>query len=157
MTVAENCWTALQQVRMSDKARLIWIDAISINQRDGNEKGHQVQEMAKVFRSAHRVLASLGPDAYDAEFLLRWVDELSYLSENPTPREHTQHRGGSWSDLEPQRSSKRAAHPPQPDSRARDWVLNWFDNIGPQRFERFTDALTHLGRHPYWQRMWYVA
>lgn len=40
--------------------RIIWIDAICINQEDRAEKGHQVQSMAKIFAKANCVIVWLG-------------------------------------------------------------------------------------------------
>lgn len=147
LAVGENCWIALQQVRMANHPRWVWIDAISINQHDGNEKNHQVQEMAKVYENAKCVLVSLGMGAYDTDYLFEWANELYYLSESSEPRPRQIDRSETWRDLV-------AAGPSF--IRSRDWVLNWFDKIGPDGFQRFTNILTHLGRHSYWQRMWYV-
>ena len=38
-------------------ARVLWIDALCINQHDVEERNHQVQIMSKIFGSARRVLA----------------------------------------------------------------------------------------------------
>jgi hypothetical protein len=37
-----------------------WIDAICINQKDSDERGQQVQFMAKIYNQAHRVIVWLG-------------------------------------------------------------------------------------------------
>jgi hypothetical protein len=39
---------------------MLWIDALCINQRDVQERSHQVQHMAKIYGSAKQVLIWLG-------------------------------------------------------------------------------------------------
>jgi hypothetical protein len=54
--------TALKQFRRPDQARLLWADAICINQDDDQEKGIQVSLTPKVYSQAHSVLNWLGED-----------------------------------------------------------------------------------------------
>ncbi|KAK1777166.1 heterokaryon incompatibility protein-domain-containing protein, partial [Copromyces sp. CBS 386.78] len=46
--VRENLYAALLHLRDHSIERIIWIDAICINQKDLEERGHQVQSMAKI-------------------------------------------------------------------------------------------------------------
>lgn len=59
-----NCWYALWQMRYhgytSDKNVWIWIDSLSINQADNNEKQCQVSIMGAIYSSAMWVASSLG-------------------------------------------------------------------------------------------------
>jgi hypothetical protein len=50
----------LQAVRYRDTERLIWIDAICINQTDQTEKQHQVAIMGKIYQEAERTVFWLG-------------------------------------------------------------------------------------------------
>lgn len=54
----------------------LWIDAISINQSDNTEKGHQVQRMGEVYKGATEVLVWLGNDEGIAR-LFDWTREHS--------------------------------------------------------------------------------
>lgn len=47
--------TALQMLRSSEKARMLWIDAICINQGDVQEKNRQVQMMRRIYMNARSV------------------------------------------------------------------------------------------------------
>ena len=58
--VGENLHAALLQLRDRFIERVIWVDAICINQDDTAEKGYQVQSMAKIYAKASRVLVWLG-------------------------------------------------------------------------------------------------
>lgn len=58
--VRRNLERALQHFRMKDQERVLWIDAICINQTDDAEKSWQVKLMADIYRRARRVLVWLG-------------------------------------------------------------------------------------------------
>jgi hypothetical protein len=61
-SVRENLWLALYHLRLNDTSRVLWIDALCIDQSDIRERNHQVAQMDKVFKHAKRVLVWLGPD-----------------------------------------------------------------------------------------------
>ncbi|KAJ8106890.1 hypothetical protein OPT61_g9243 [Boeremia exigua] len=63
--VTENLYDALKGLRQTGQDRLIWVDALCINQADGNEKGAQVRKMNFVYTKATRVIVWLGPDEDD--------------------------------------------------------------------------------------------
>ncbi|KAK4549632.1 hypothetical protein LTR36_004933 [Oleoguttula mirabilis] len=51
-TVTTNLDQALRGLRYVDKDRIIWVDALCINQHDLAERGAQVREMGTIYRSA---------------------------------------------------------------------------------------------------------
>ncbi|CAN9429545.1 unnamed protein product [Alternaria alternata] len=53
---------ALRHFRHPSGPRLLWADALCINQKDDQEKGHQVKRMGEVYANAKRVLVWLGCD-----------------------------------------------------------------------------------------------
>ena len=55
-----NLVSALRHLRYSDSTRILWIDAICINQRDLTERNEQVGRMADIYRNAQRTLVWLG-------------------------------------------------------------------------------------------------
>lgn len=57
-----NLAIALKQLRYTDTIRIIWVDAICINQSDPVEKNHQVGIMSEIYASAARVCVSLGEE-----------------------------------------------------------------------------------------------
>lgn len=60
--VTENCFKMLQRFRDLAKGRLLWVDAISINQTDIEEKSKVVTQMATIYESAVEVFAYIGEE-----------------------------------------------------------------------------------------------
>jgi hypothetical protein len=60
LSITVNLHTALQAIRHEHASRVLWVDAICINQLDMNEKNHQVAFMGKIFGDAWRVVVWLG-------------------------------------------------------------------------------------------------
>jgi len=58
--VTANLHVALLRLRHCIVDRILWIDAICINQDDNDEKGHQVEFMTKIYAKASRVIVWLG-------------------------------------------------------------------------------------------------
>lgn len=58
--VRENLWQALWHLRLSHQDRILWIDALCINQENILERNHQVGLMSRIYSKAVVVLAWLG-------------------------------------------------------------------------------------------------
>ncbi|KAI1448329.1 HET-domain-containing protein [Annulohypoxylon stygium] len=71
-----NLEIALRHLRYVDNPRIMWIDALCINQTDDNEKGSQVAMMGDIFRLAHRVVAWIGPEENDSDDAMKFLDYL---------------------------------------------------------------------------------
>jgi hypothetical protein len=64
INVRENMWLALQHLRLNAKTRILWVDAICINQQNIHERNHQVTQMGKIYNQAKAVIVWLGsPDS----------------------------------------------------------------------------------------------
>ncbi len=59
LRITENLHAALQRLRDHSLPRIIWIDAVCINQDDPGERGRQVKSMAKIYAKASRVIVWL--------------------------------------------------------------------------------------------------
>lgn len=57
-----NCWTLLRYLRPERGLRLVWVDAICINQDSVFEKTTQVAKMGSIYRNCMRVIVWLGED-----------------------------------------------------------------------------------------------
>ncbi|XXG99605.1 hypothetical protein Hte_005946 [Hypoxylon texense] len=65
--VTENLWLAMRRLRSPEAARVIWIDAICINQQDNDEKSHQVAMMGEVYSKCSNCVIWLGESDEEAE------------------------------------------------------------------------------------------
>ena len=73
LPVTANLHAALLQLRDRTFERIIWVDAICINQKDEEEKSHQIGLMAKIFGLADRVIVYLGEAADDSDQALKII------------------------------------------------------------------------------------
>ena len=79
MPITKNLHSVLRNVRLQQEERVLWADALCINQKDLGERGSQVAIMADIFKNAARVLAYLG-DYWDGCELA--VEAILQLAEN---------------------------------------------------------------------------
>lgn len=71
--VTKNLKAALLALRQSQKDRVVWIDALCINQEDNSERAAQVQQMSHIYRCAHRVIIWLGVDLDDSSDVFAYM------------------------------------------------------------------------------------
>lgn len=76
LSVTQNLAVALRHLRLLDKPRVMWIDAICINQRDNPEKGLQVAKMGDIYSKASRVVVWLGPAQNDSHLAMETMGWL---------------------------------------------------------------------------------
>jgi hypothetical protein len=62
MLIRKNLANALSHLRYADRHRVLWIDAICINQYDFRERGLQVSRMTDIYKYAKRVVVWLGTE-----------------------------------------------------------------------------------------------
>ncbi|MCJ1284487.1 hypothetical protein MMC26_003819 [Xylographa opegraphella] len=75
--IGSNLWDALRYLRDRYDPRWLWVDALSIDQANLQERSHQVQQMGSIYRSATRVLAWLGEASDDSDLALHTMLALS--------------------------------------------------------------------------------
>ncbi|KAI0097518.1 heterokaryon incompatibility protein-domain-containing protein [Nemania sp. FL0031] len=66
-TVLGNLHRALRGLRLPETARVIWVDAICINQADGQERAHQVSLMGQLYSEAKTTTIWLDDSSLDVE------------------------------------------------------------------------------------------
>ncbi|KAF2186451.1 HET-domain-containing protein [Zopfia rhizophila CBS 207.26] len=76
--VTINLYLALQHLRFQDLDRILWVDAICIDQSNKKERGHQVQQMRDIYNQADKVIFWLGPATYETNVVM---DSLKRLHE----------------------------------------------------------------------------
>ncbi|KAF4452156.1 heterokaryon incompatibility HET-6 [Fusarium albosuccineum] len=57
-----NCWSMLRLMRPLKRFRMIWVDAICINQKDVEERDAQVFKMSQIYAECRSAYVYLGPD-----------------------------------------------------------------------------------------------
>lgn len=86
LPIGANLAEALRHLRCVDRSRRLWIDAISINQKDDQERSSQVQRMGSIYSMASSVLVWLGPEKDDSKLALKSLHDLGAEVEITTSR-----------------------------------------------------------------------
>ncbi|KAK5637314.1 hypothetical protein RRF57_013026 [Xylaria bambusicola] len=73
LSVRANLYAALSHLQDRFIERIIWIDAICINQENNDEKALQVQFMARIYAKASRVIVWLGQAAGSSDQALEVI------------------------------------------------------------------------------------
>jgi hypothetical protein len=71
--VTVNLHAALSHLRNHSIERILWIDALCINQANREEKEHQIQSMARIYGQAQRVVVWLGEALDDSDLALEAI------------------------------------------------------------------------------------
>lgn len=76
--VTKNLHIALHHLRDRVTPRVVWIDAICINQNDVPEKTHQVQLMRDIYKHASRAIVWLGQESETSAKAINFIHRLPY-------------------------------------------------------------------------------
>jgi hypothetical protein len=77
LAVTQNLAVALRHLRHKNEVRVLWIDAICVDQGNLEERSRQVQRMSDIYKKAQRVVVWLGPAKNHSGFALKLIQELS--------------------------------------------------------------------------------
>ena len=87
--ISKNCHSALCKVRNATTARMIWIDAVCIDQKNLVERAEQVKIMPKIFGLAEKVIVFLGDlEIYEVPHftaLFRHIKQDRYIPSHLQP------------------------------------------------------------------------
>ena len=72
--VTLNLHAALKCLRNHALPRVLWVDAVCINQADEKEKQQQIQHMAKIYNEATRVIVWLGEMANGSNEAIQYIN-----------------------------------------------------------------------------------
>ncbi|PVH77344.1 HET-domain-containing protein [Cadophora sp. DSE1049] len=86
--VTKNLHTALNYLRLPDKPRYLWVDALCVNQQDVKERNEQVAMMGEVYASAKPVLIWLGEANEDSDEVFALMSKV--VSEKTITEETSQ-------------------------------------------------------------------
>ena len=129
LRIRANLASALRHLRFPDRQRTLWVDAISINQADIDERGRQVKRMSQIYPLSDNVIIWIGPESEDSTHAL---ETLQYFSEQV--EYIISHR---WGDA--------------PNAQERDW---WRDGHAlPYEMKTWKSILSLLHRS-WFERVW---
>lgn len=74
--VIHNLHLAIEHLRSKDKDRILWIDAICINQDNIQERGHQVQHITTIYKEAEQVIVWLGRATNETNLIMDSIKRL---------------------------------------------------------------------------------
>jgi hypothetical protein len=77
--VTNNLYAALQSLRLPNKQRILWVDALCINQDDDEEKSQQVGMMRDIYSSATTVFIWLGKETQLVRKAFEVMESLALL------------------------------------------------------------------------------
>ncbi|KAK4071254.1 uncharacterized protein Triagg1_6285 [Trichoderma aggressivum f. europaeum] len=79
--VPSNCFSALRCLRLADRPRILWIDAVSIDQHNFPERNQQVTLMSQIYSRAAQVIIYLGESDDGCDLAIEFIVE----PDNPDP------------------------------------------------------------------------
>ncbi|OCL06276.1 HET-domain-containing protein, partial [Glonium stellatum] len=71
--IRENLWWFLYHMRLRSQGKLLWIDALCIDQSNIMEKNHQVPLMRQIYGNAASVAVWLGQAADDSDIAMDYI------------------------------------------------------------------------------------
>lgn len=133
--VTESLFSALRRLRYQDRNRVLWADAICINQDRFHEKNHQVALMGKIYSEAQQTLVWLGEES----------DEVSRGAFDFASRLDSFLSNNLHGYRDRQSEFSRLPIPSEVASRLRTtWIPELYERLGP------------LFNKPWFGRLWVV-
>ncbi|KAF7188203.1 Heterokaryon incompatibility protein 6, OR allele [Pseudocercospora fuligena] len=130
--VRRNCHYALWQARLHYADSFIWIDSVCIDQESLSEKSQQVAIMGAIYGQAVKVLACIGPEADDSDYMLGFSDRFTN------------------EDLDASGNNTITSEAPLPKA-----LMQGLEATkSPAEFQRFLNGSQNFIGRTYWSRVW---
>ncbi|KAG0648879.1 Heterokaryon incompatibility [Hyphodiscus hymeniophilus] len=82
--ISSTLKSALEQLRVPTKSKLVWVDALCINQKDPEERNDQVSKMRRIYSQATEVIAWLGDSTHFAPGTFSLIQDLyDHIEDSP--------------------------------------------------------------------------
>ncbi|TQN67654.1 Heterokaryon incompatibility protein 6, OR allele [Colletotrichum shisoi] len=162
VAITENLYHCLRRIRLGDRPRLVWVDALCINQSDNREKESQIMLMHDIFVSARRVLAYLGEEADGSKRAVELIQKYWRINiPNPLNAGARAFAENLLSEPVPDAPAGREAELPPPGDEewmavSRFWNRPWFRRVWVvQEFILARDVLMICGDEAVnWAKLW---
>ncbi|KAK0643852.1 heterokaryon incompatibility protein-domain-containing protein [Cercophora newfieldiana] len=142
--IGQSLHDALLAIREQTPHRVIWVDALCINQTDPHEQSQQVQQMDVVYFCAAGVIAWLGPSSPATAAAFKALEEVLKLTGRiGTFRGARKHNSGAKTNRSPGSCKLQLL----------EGVQNIFRGRG---MEGVYDAVVELSKREYWERVWII-
>ncbi|KAF9776133.1 hypothetical protein IL306_005720 [Fusarium sp. DS 682] len=130
LAITKSLYEALQHLRQPNKDRILWVDALCIDQSNIKERGHQVNLMGEIYRKADRVIIWLGFHNRGTRLLITAAEKFKAHLPPEAFRE--------WSREDPR------------------WKDQWMqvENDSEEDREDLVDGLKSFMDHPWFKRVW---
>ena len=168
--VTESLECALRKLRSSEGPRLLWVDAICINQENTSERTHQVKLMQDIYQQAVRVVVWLGLSYENSDLAVRACERLAFEGRKPvlaqacqelSPYMETIHFRANRRDMVAEKVAAieaRGRDVPRDDNQ--ESRLNTETRVKSTELACATDeeifAIYRLLARPYWGRCWVI-
>ena len=73
LSITSNLSQALRYIRYKEQPRVLWVDAVCVDQQNLDERGKQVTRMPDIYRSAKGVIAWLGPESSTSPLAMKII------------------------------------------------------------------------------------
>ena len=130
--ITTNLWAVLRRLRREHDARVLWIDALCIDQKNIQERNHQVQQMGNIYKAAFCVLAWIGEQSEDSD---EAIDLLEALAEDVHWDQSPVYEGDQSPEYE-----VRKDH---------------YERLASRREKRF-QKIDNLLQRDWWRRIWCI-
>lgn len=137
LKIQKNAFHMLLDLRLTDRTRSLWIDAICINQNDSKERGEQVSFMHAIYASAKAVVIYLGiPDRHSV-IAMKFAASLDYAK-------YMREVKDTWGMGRKGESMWRR----------KTYIFNPDTDVGLQVSEETATALVEFLSRPWFTRVW---
>ena len=76
LSVTSNLSQALRYIRYEERPRVLWVDAVCVNQQNLDERSKQVKRMPDIYSSAKGVIAWLGPESSNSVLAMKIIGQI---------------------------------------------------------------------------------
>jgi hypothetical protein len=158
MQVNKNLFSALQRLRKEDKQRVLWVDAICINQMDFPERAHQVQRMRLIYQRATRVLIWLGEGDQNSDLAMNVLERLGGTKKEVSGFTLEM---SDWQGPQFEPSDGLNSQYGFPNNRRNDELEKYLNSLNlmdpADLVETEWAALDEFfNKHPWWTRVWVI-
>lgn len=153
--VQENLWSALWHLGYELETRLLWIDALCIDQTDTLERNAQVQQIGRVYNQAFRVVCWIGN--LDVPPHTSLPSSPSMELENPMMGQTTIANGSNGIERIRECTSAALSHLQRMTRGAADGAAALSSLRGLEAASPVWYGLEYICQRRYWRRLWAVT